>query len=457
MLTTRNLTIMFTDIVGYTACATSRSRAEHVALLHRHDRALHPLIRQHGGTLIKSMGDGLLVSFASATMALRCAMAMQDALAAANDDCPEDDRLHIRIALAAGDVQLENQDVFGEAVSIASRIETITPSGQIYFAASAYLAMNKAEIPAELVASHELKGVPFPVEVYRVVPQGMDGRYQAVDAIATTPPGWRARAAAALGLRGVQAALAAGAIAAGAASAWLLLPPDQPVEPQVTAQAAAVAEPQPAPPAGDASANVDVGLQRIETLLGGGQVDAAQQALSDMLAANQSAAAILLAQGHLAFAENRRETGVDAYRQALELAPELADNKLLADNLVSALGWETRDARALLEQYASPAMVDALAARTAEPGYWGRLHAGAALRAIGKGERVHNLEAALLDLHEAEGCPKRRAAVERLGALKDKRALPALQPLAHMSLLKRLTSDDACLVEAAKAAVAQIN
>lgn len=457
MLTTRSLTIMFTDIVGYAARAAVQSRAEHVALLQQHDRLLRPLIRQFGGTLVKSMGDGLLVTFRSSTMALRCAMAMQDALAGANGDQSEQDALHIRIALASGDVQLQNHDVFGEAVNIASRIESITPPDQIYFASSVYLAMNKAEISAELMASHELKGIPFPVEIYRVLPQGKDGRFHAVDDLTSEQnqePNQDWREALATG-RWSLWALAAVLVLAATVFAWLVpggVVPSDKADVAQSDEPTTVVQSTTAPTAIDPDAR----LHKIESLLAQGQVDQAQQALSDVLAANESSATILLSQGHLAFATKHRETGADAYRKALELVPELADNPLLVDNLVGALGWETKLARELLEQYASKTMIDALATRTAQPGYWGRWHATAVLEAVGRSDRIKRVDAALLDLQEGENCEKRRTAIARLGALKDKRALPVLQPLADMPLFTRITSDDACLVEAAQAAVAQI-
>ncbi len=442
-LTTRNLTIMFTDIVGYTERAASQSRAEHVALLHQHDRLLHPLIRQFGGTLIKSMGDGLLVTFRSSTMGLRCAMAMQDALARFNDGREAPDQLHIRAALASGDVQLQNNDVFGEAVSIASRIEAITPADQIYFAASVYLAMNKAEVSAESIASRTLKGIPSPVDIYRVLPRGEHGRFHddelADEHDREAPVGWRDW----LGRR--RAAIAGGVVALAAAAGWwyFVPPPAQ--------------SPAP-PPAGETlPQQVQSSVQDVESLLAAGEVEQAQQALGQALAANESSAELLLAQGHLAFANKRRETGIDAYRRALALAPPLADNPRLAENLVSALGWESQSARKVLEQYASPAMVDALAQRTAQPGYWGRWHAVATLDAIGQSERVRRFDAALLDLQEGDNCDKRREAVKRLGQLNDRRALLVLKPIAEMPLLTRLTSPDACLVDSAQAAVERLD
>jgi serine/threonine-protein kinase len=454
MLTTRSLTIMFTDIVGYTAQTAQLSRAEQLALLRRHDGLLRPLIRQFGGTLVKSLGDGLLVTFRSATMGLRCAMAIQDALAESNLQQPEQRQLHLRIGLAAGDVQLQQHDVFGEAVSIASRIEGMTPPDQIYFAASVYLAMNKAEIAAELVARHELKGIPVPVEVFRVVPQDSDGRYLAGDSAERV----HNVEAAATGGRSLKVGLAAAALACAVALLAWLVPPgwlSAPLAPPTDTAQVFELPTEPTAAGGD-MADPEVRIGAIEALLEQGEVEIAQQVLGDLLAASEASAAMLLAQGHLAFATRHRETGADSYRKALKLDAALAENPRLAANLVSALGWETQLARELLERYRSAAMIEALAVRTAAPGYWGRLHAAQVLEAIGQGDRIQRVEAALLDLQEGEDCEQRREAVRRLGELGGRKALAALQPIAEMSLLERLGSENACLVEAARAAVADI-
>jgi class 3 adenylate cyclase len=451
MPTTRNLTIMFTDIVGYTERIASQSRAVHAALLQEHDRLLQPLIRRCSGTLVKSMGDGLLVSFRSSTGALRCAMALQDALAAYNRTQPEERRLQIRIGLASGDVQLHQNDVFGEAVSIASRIESITPAGQIYFSAAVFLAMNKAEVSAELVGSRDLKGISALVEVYRVLPSSPDGTFLPAGSEQDEhkPRPRYARWSAVLALVLVVPLLWL------AVSFWHGDMPDRnpPADSGPLPGSADRATPSvPAVATDDPQARIHA----IENLLQQGNVDGAQQVLRDVLNDQDASAMILLAQGHLAFAHKHRETGADTYRKALELNPALADNRLLAENLVSALGWKTKLASELLKRYASPAMIDALARRTAQAGYWGRRHASQLLETLGHGDLVQRVDAALLDLSEGEDCERRRAAVRTLGELRNPRALKVLRPLSQMSLLDRFRSPDACLVEGARAAVAQI-
>lgn len=458
MPTTRNLTIMFTDIVGYTARTALQSRAEHAALLAEHDRLLRPVVQRFCGTLVKSMGDGMLVSFSSSTAALRCAMAMQDSLAAHNRDKPEQAQIQLRIGLASGDVQVSQTDVFGEAVNIASRIEAITPPGQICFSASVFLAMNKAEVKAELMGSRELKGIPFKLDIYRVLPMGEDGAFLPAGGDAGEGASLLACWLAGQGVR--RLAWLAVPLLAGLAL-WLAIGPgwqeqppmdtvvEKPASPPVTEGAPALGMGEPLTP--------QERLSAIESLLEGGDVDRAQQVLRDVLAASDSSEAILLAQGHLAFARQQRETGTNIYQKALELSPALASNPRLAANLVSALGWETKLARDLIEHHMSAVMVDALAERTGMPGYWGRLHALRLLESTGHGDRILQLEAALLDLKEADGCERKRDAVRRLGQLGDRRALAALRPIADMSLLRQFTSPQGCLVEDARAAVGRID
>jgi len=159
---------MFTDISGYTAQTSKQSRVENQKLLDSHNKILLPLVKRFGGRHIKSIGDALLCVFASPTDALLCAMAMQDSLFDDGLKKSPENRIHIKIGINVGDVRLEPNDVFGEAVNLASRIQSVTPSDEIYFSDGAYLAMNKAEIPSEEVGLKEFKGVTGEVRIWQV-------------------------------------------------------------------------------------------------------------------------------------------------------------------------------------------------------------------------------------------------------------------------------------------------
>lgn len=165
---TENLTILFVDIAGFTATTSRQSRAENATLLDTFNRTLLPLIERYRGHVVKSIGDALLVTLRSPTDAMLCSMAMQDAMHEHNLRVPESARIHIRVAANLGEVRVTGQDIFGEPVNLASRIESVTPADEIYLSEAVYMAMNKAEVPAEEVGFKELAGISRPIRLYSI-------------------------------------------------------------------------------------------------------------------------------------------------------------------------------------------------------------------------------------------------------------------------------------------------
>ncbi|MFH1533142.1 MAG: adenylate/guanylate cyclase domain-containing protein [Pseudomonadota bacterium] len=168
-MSSRVLTVMFTDIQGFTERTSSTSRESLRELLAVHEDLLLPVAAQHGGRLVKTIGDALLVAFTSPTNAVLCGLQMQSVLASWNQERPESDRISIRVALSAGEVEERDNDVFGEAVNVAARLEAITEAGEVWFTDVVYLAMNKAEVPSSEVGIRRFKGIPEPVKVYRAI------------------------------------------------------------------------------------------------------------------------------------------------------------------------------------------------------------------------------------------------------------------------------------------------
>lgn len=165
---TENLTILFVDIAGFTATTNRQSRAENAALLHTFDSTLLPLIKRFKGRVVKSIGDALLLTFRSPTDAMLCAMALQDAMHAHNLRVMDGEKIHIRIAASLGEVRVTPKDIFGEPVNVASRIEGIAPADEIYLSEAVFMAMNKAEVPAQEVGFKELAGMPQPIRIYSI-------------------------------------------------------------------------------------------------------------------------------------------------------------------------------------------------------------------------------------------------------------------------------------------------
>ncbi len=166
---TKHLTIMFTDIKGFTSRTSKSSRDQLEKMLETHEKLILPVFRDFRGRIIKTIGDAFMVSFYSPTDAVLCGMKIQDVLNKHNEDVPEEDRLEVRVAINSGEVTIKDNDVFGEAVNIAARLEGIADAGDIYFTEAVYLAMNKSEIPTAEIGYREFKGIPENIKIYRVL------------------------------------------------------------------------------------------------------------------------------------------------------------------------------------------------------------------------------------------------------------------------------------------------
>ncbi|NBD12042.1 MULTISPECIES: adenylate/guanylate cyclase domain-containing protein [Corallococcus] len=165
---TANLAIVFTDIKGFTERTSRQTLEENQRLLQVHEALLAPLFRAFGGRIIKSIGDAFLVTFESPTQAVLSGIAIQDRLWHHNRALLEQDQIHVRVAVNVGEVRVENNDIFGEPVNIAARVEGITDAGEVFFTEAVYLSMNKAEVPSQEVGAFELKGIPGKIRVFRV-------------------------------------------------------------------------------------------------------------------------------------------------------------------------------------------------------------------------------------------------------------------------------------------------
>jgi adenylate cyclase len=160
--------VMFTDLVGYTAL-TQRNEALAMQLLEEHRRLVRPFFPKHNGREIKTIGDAFLVEFSSALEATRCAFDIQQSLNELNSGREEDKRVLMRIGIHLGDVIHDQNDVYGDAVNIASRIEPLASPGGICVSEQVYVQIkNKFEFPLSTQGEKNLKNVSEPVEVFRV-------------------------------------------------------------------------------------------------------------------------------------------------------------------------------------------------------------------------------------------------------------------------------------------------
>ena len=161
--------ILIADASGYSRQShrdEEGTRARFVAL---QKQVFEPRIAEHHGRLVKTMGDGLLVELPSVVNALRCAIDIQRALAAHNAEVPPEQELHFRIGINLGDILVEGEDVQGDGVNIASRLQAFADPGGIVISGSAYdQVRNKVNVKLESLGEQAIKDIDEPVRVYRV-------------------------------------------------------------------------------------------------------------------------------------------------------------------------------------------------------------------------------------------------------------------------------------------------
>ncbi len=168
-MSSKVLTIVFTDIKGFTERTSGSDREFAVRLRAKHDELLKPIVSKYEGKLVKTIGDAFLLTFESPTNAVLCALIMQETLRKFNLSAKKEEKIEIRVAINTGEVSVQEGDILGEPVNVASRVEGITEANEIWFTEATYLAMNKQEVPTSLVGEFRLKGVPEAMKVYRVV------------------------------------------------------------------------------------------------------------------------------------------------------------------------------------------------------------------------------------------------------------------------------------------------
>lgn len=167
----QNLSIMLTDMQGYSETVAGASREQLIDLIRKHNKLMRPVIEFYRGKIIKSIGDALLCSFPSATDAVISAIIIQLLLKEYNKQQTDKSlALNLRIVINSGDVTIEDNDIFGSAVNITARMEKLEcfPGGSIGISESTYLLMDKHEIVSKKIGPKILKGFNEPVTVYEV-------------------------------------------------------------------------------------------------------------------------------------------------------------------------------------------------------------------------------------------------------------------------------------------------
>ena len=161
--------ILAADVVGYTAMMGADEAGTFQRLTELRQEILEPLIAEYHGRIVKLMGDGLLVEFASLVDAVNCAVAWQEAVAEHETERPEDSRFAFRIGVNLGDVIVEGDDIHGDGVNIAARLEGLAEPGGVCLTGDTYrMVRGKVEAGFEDLGERTLKNVAEPVRVYRI-------------------------------------------------------------------------------------------------------------------------------------------------------------------------------------------------------------------------------------------------------------------------------------------------
>jgi adenylate cyclase len=166
--TERRLTAIFAgDIVGYSRLMGADEEGTLARLRDLRQSFLDPKIAEHRGRIVKRTGDGILIEFASAVDAARCAVEMQTGMAERNAPLPADRRIDLRVGIHVGDIMIEDGDIFGDGVNIAARLEGIAEPGGICMSDDAYRQVRgKLDVSFEDGGERELKNIARPVRVY---------------------------------------------------------------------------------------------------------------------------------------------------------------------------------------------------------------------------------------------------------------------------------------------------
>jgi TolB-like protein/class 3 adenylate cyclase/tetratricopeptide (TPR) repeat protein len=166
--------ILIADVAGYSRLSHRDEEGTRSRFLAHLKDVVQPKITEHGGRLVKTMGDGLLVEFPSIVNALRCAIDIQQAESKRNAELPGEQQLWFRIGINLGDVIAEGDDVHGDGVNIADRLQGLADPGGIVISGSAYdYVKNKLEVDLESLGEQRLKNIDDLVRAYRIRLEGV--------------------------------------------------------------------------------------------------------------------------------------------------------------------------------------------------------------------------------------------------------------------------------------------
>jgi formylglycine-generating enzyme required for sulfatase activity/class 3 adenylate cyclase len=159
------------DIAGYSRLMELNEEGTHERVKRIQRDLIEPSIREHYGRLVKTTGDGFIAIFDSPVEAVRCGIVIQQNMSGRNTSLPRDQWIEYRIGVNLGDVIIEEDDIYGDGVNVASRLEGLAQPGQVFISGGIYEQIkNKLVCGYESLGDRKVKNITDPVRVYRVLP-----------------------------------------------------------------------------------------------------------------------------------------------------------------------------------------------------------------------------------------------------------------------------------------------
>jgi adenylate cyclase len=169
----RLTTILAADVVGYSRLMAADEAGTHARMKTLWTDVIEPKSAEHHGRTVKLMGDGTLMEFASVVDAVKFSVDVQHAMAERSIDVAEDQRIIFRIGINIGDIIVDGDDIFGDGVNVAARLEGIADPGGVYISASVYdQVRDRIDQKFEDLGEREVKNIDRPVRVYRALFEG---------------------------------------------------------------------------------------------------------------------------------------------------------------------------------------------------------------------------------------------------------------------------------------------
>ena len=166
-----NVTVMFTDIKGSTNYFEIYGDIEGRLMVQKHNEILFPIVEKFNGRVIKTIGDAIMAAFDQPDDGVRAAVAMQENISRYNKDRKEKrDQIHIRIGVNTGEGLVEKEDIFGDVVNVAARVESLAEPDEILVSRPVYDEVRKTDdIICRYVKQAKVKGKENPIEIFRVI------------------------------------------------------------------------------------------------------------------------------------------------------------------------------------------------------------------------------------------------------------------------------------------------